>query len=173
MAKSGRSRMVMTLLSAAAIVGVDQLAKVVVRVSLSPCTHPPASACDQVSLLGHAVSVLRMENAGSALGVRQGLWLWTGLALFGLGIALALSKWSKVSVSMALAAGLLVGGSLGNVADRLILGQVTDFLTFAWGPERGIGINGADLALLVGAVIATGSLYRCYSYPARVQLPVP
>jgi len=152
--------MAIPLVAAAAGLMVDQLLKVAVRASLSSCLHPPVSACDQVPLIGHAVTVLRTENGGGALGFRQGLWAWTALAVIGLGMALALSSGSRPSVSMALAAGLLVGGALGNLADRLILGQVTDFLSFAWKPDRGIDINGADLTLLIGAVMATGSLFR-------------
>lgn len=173
MAKSDRSRLAIMVLAASTSALLDQFAKVAVRVSLSPCTHPPVSACDQVPLLGQAISVLRMENGGSALGLRQGLWVWTALAVIGLGIALVMTRWARAGISLALAAGLLVGGALGNLTDRLVLGQVTDFLSFAWGPERGIGINGADLALLIGALVATLSLYRALLASGAKAAAVP
>lgn len=159
MAKSSRSMTMVTLLTVAGSVLIDQLAKAAVRSSLAPCTRPPVSACDQVPLIGHAVSILRLENAGSGLGFSDGFWVWPILALVGLGIAVALSRWSS-SPAMAVAVGLLASGALGNLADRLIFGSVTDYLSVAWGPIAGIGINVADLSLLSGAIVATGSLYR-------------
>jgi signal peptidase II len=149
-----------TLVTAVATIVIDQLAKSAVRSTLATCTQPPVSECDQVQLIGPALSILRLENAGSGLGFSDGLWLWPALTILGVGIAVALARWSKRSVTMAVAVGFLVSGALGNLVDRLIFGSVTDYLSIAWGPVAGIGINGADLALLCGAVIATGSLYR-------------
>lgn len=52
--------------------------------------------------------------------------------------------------------GLIVGGSLGNIADRLRQGAVTDFLDLYWGEWRWPTFNVADIAIVlgVGAVLA-------------------
>jgi len=47
------------------------------------------------------------------------------------------------------ALGLLVGGSLSNLADRLRLGHVTDFLDLSWWPS----FNLADTFICVGVAI--------------------
>ncbi|KJS45449.1 MAG: lipoprotein signal peptidase [Roseovarius sp. BRH_c41] len=50
------------------------------------------------------------------------------------------------------AAGLLVGGALGNVIDRLIYGAVADFLNMSCcGINNPFAFNVADIAVFVGA----------------------
>jgi signal peptidase II len=56
------------------------------------------------------------------------------------------SRWMQVS------AGLLVGGALGNVIDRLIWGAVADFLNMSCcGWQNPWAFNVADIAIFVGA----------------------
>ncbi len=55
--------------------------------------------------------------------------------------------WSRIS------AGLLVGGALGNVIDRVIYGAVADFLNMSCcGWENPSSFNVADIAIFAGAV---------------------
>ena len=53
----------------------------------------------------------------------------------------------------ALAAGLIVGGALGNVIDRLRFGAVTDFLDFYVGTWHWPAFNLADVAVVCGAAL--------------------
>ncbi|NLG64054.1 MAG: signal peptidase II, partial [Actinobacteria bacterium] len=50
---------------------------------------------------------------------------------------------------LAVALGVFLGGSLGNLIDRLRLGYVVDFIGIAWWPT----FNVADIALAVGAAL--------------------
>ncbi len=53
----------------------------------------------------------------------------------------------------AVALGLIIGGALGNLIDRMRFGAVADFLDFhAWG-HHWPAFNGADSAITVGAVV--------------------
>ncbi len=53
----------------------------------------------------------------------------------------------------AVAAGLLVGGALGNVADRVVYGAVADFLnTSCCGISNPFAFNVADVAIFAGAL---------------------
>ncbi len=55
--------------------------------------------------------------------------------------------WARIS------AGLLVGGALGNVIDRLIYGAVADFLNMSCcGIENPFAFNVADIAIFSGAI---------------------
>ena len=45
---------------------------------------------------------------------------------------------------------LILGGALGNVKDRMIFQQVTDFLDFHWGIEHFPAFNVADMAITSG-----------------------
>ena len=49
--------------------------------------------------------------------------------------------------------GLVVGGALGNLIDRLRQGAVTDFLDFSWRDWHWPTFNVADIAITLGAVL--------------------
>jgi signal peptidase II len=54
---------------------------------------------------------------------------------------------------MAISAGLLVGGALGNVIDRVIYGAVADFLNMSCcGIDNPFSFNVADIAVFAGAL---------------------
>jgi signal peptidase II len=75
-------------------------------------------------------------------------------------VALAIVAWVLVWIRregggrMAMiSAGLLVGGALGNVVDRVIYGAVADFLNMSCcGIENPYAFNVADIAIFVGAI---------------------
>ncbi|MDR5652588.1 signal peptidase II [Ruixingdingia sedimenti] len=57
------------------------------------------------------------------------------------------NRWTQIS------AGLLVGGALGNVVDRLAYGYVADFLNMSCcGIENPYAFNVADVAIAAGAM---------------------
>lgn len=102
---------------------------------------------------------LRMAwNEGINFGLFGGggdLMRWVLIA-----VALAISAWVLVWVRRAprrplvyLAAGLLVGGAIGNVVDRLVYGAVADFLNMSCcGIVNPYAFNVADIAIFVGAM---------------------
>ena len=52
-----------------------------------------------------------------------------------------------------LTAGLLLGGALGNVVDRLIYGAVADFINMSCcGIDNPYAFNVADIAMFAGAI---------------------
>ena len=52
-----------------------------------------------------------------------------------------------------IAAGIMIGGALGNVVDRLIYGAVADFLNMSCcGIDNPFAFNVADVAIFLGAV---------------------
>ena len=56
-------------------------------------------------------------------------------------------KWQKI------AAGLLIGGALGNVIDRVLYGAVADFLNMSCcGINNPYAFNVADIAVFAGAI---------------------
>lgn len=75
-------------------------------------------------------------------------------------LALAISAWVLIwamrgahsRLAMA-AAGVLIGGALGNVADRVFLGAVADFLNMSCcGIDNPYSFNLADVAIFAGAL---------------------
>ena len=59
-----------------------------------------------------------------------------------------------------LALGLLIGGALGNVADRILYGAVVDFVFFHVGAFRWYIFNGADCAIVIGVGLLVLELIR-------------
>ena len=51
---------------------------------------------------------------------------------------------------LAVAIGLVIGGAVGNVADRLVRGAVVDFIDVHWGELHWFVFNLADAAITVG-----------------------
>lgn len=79
-------------------------------------------------------------------------WALSALALVIVGILLfwlrrEQQRWFSIGV------GLVIGGALGNVIDRLRLGAVVDFLDFHLGTWHWPAFNVADSAVVTGVVI--------------------
>jgi len=73
-----------------------------------------------------------------ALVISVWVWLWARREAGG--------RWMQLSV------GLLVGGALGNVIDRLIWGAVADFINVTCcGIRNPFAFNVADIAIFAGA----------------------
>lgn len=111
--------------------------------------------------------VLRMAwNRGINFGLFAGdgdLVRWVLIAL-----SLAITAWVWIWIARSphsrwvqLSAGLLIGGALGNVIDRVVYGAVADFLNMSCcGIENPYAFNVADIAIFAGAVglvLFTGS----------------
>lgn len=81
-----------------------------------------------------------------------GPWLLTGLAGV-IVIALAVWLWRTPSRLSVAALGLIIGGAVGNVVDRLNHGAVVDFLDVHAAGWHWPAFNVADSAICVGAAI--------------------
>ena len=96
------------------------------------------------------------ENRGinfGLLGDGTSVWVLISIAL---AICLAVLWWMRKNPQPALArvsAGLLIGGALANVADRLIYGYVLDFLNMSCcGINNPFVFNVADIFIFAGAI---------------------
>ena len=133
---------------AAAIVAADQISKWAVRDAL----WDPQRRIEVTSFF----NLVPVHNKGITFGLFQsegaGMWLIVGLAL---AIAAGLGVWLHRTRDRwpACALGLVIGGALGNVIDRLRLGWVIDFLDFHGGGYHWPAFNLADSAISVGVVM--------------------
>lgn len=90
-------------------------------------------------LFGNGSEVTRWVLVALALGISGWVWVWVRREKAGV--------WSQG------AAGLLIGGALGNVVDRIIYGAVADFLNMSCcGIENPFAFNVADIAVFAGAI---------------------
>ena len=90
-----------------------------------------------------------------------GFWIFS---VFAAVVVLVLVVWlyRVRSVFLAVAIGLIIGGAIGNVVDRLRLGGVIDFLYFHVGAWYWPAFNLADSAICLGvaAMLLDGLLLR-------------
>ena len=95
------------------------------------------------------------ENPGAAFSMFSGgtaRWLLAAIATIAIGaIAWMIAKSQPHQRLQRLALGLVAGGALGNLIDRVGLGVVTDFVRWRWHAHRWPIFNVADVALVVGA----------------------
>jgi signal peptidase II len=137
------------LLSAAAVVLVDQLTKLAVRHSI---------ALGETRSLLPGVQLVDTRNRGIAFGFLPGRhWLVTALIALALLVLLAYFARNCARPLLWLPTGMLLGGALGNVLDRARSGSVTDFvkLPFGWPP-----FNLADAAITIGVLLIALTLER-------------
>ena len=99
-----------------------------------------------------------VENYGISLGLAQAQndtqrWLLVALtAAIALGVGYWIRREEKAGDRIAL--GLVLGGALGNIVDRVRFGYVVDFLDLHFGEFRPFYVfNVADAAISIGVVI--------------------
>ena len=89
-------------------------------------------------LFASATEVTRWVLIVLSLVITGWVWVWIQRGRHG--------KWMQIS------AGVLIGGALGNVVDRVAYGAVADFLNMSCcGFENPYSFNVADIAIFVGA----------------------
>ncbi|MBK8336097.1 MAG: lipoprotein signal peptidase [Sterolibacteriaceae bacterium] len=91
-------------------------------------------------------------------------WLFTVLAIAVSGWLAVLLRRHCAERLLPLALALIIGGALGNVIDRMLLGAVIDFLYFHWGRHGFPAFNVADSAISVGVALM---LWQQFSPGAR------
>jgi len=140
-------------LTALLVVTADQLSKLWVR------SYPEGQPISEVGFF----QLTHVSNTGAAFGLFQGQSLaLTVVAIVGIAAILfyALFAYRHFpfvdSMSNRVALSLILGGTVGNLVDRLRLGYVTDFI--------GVGVwpafNIADSAVVVGVIIFAYSVLR-------------
>jgi signal peptidase II len=131
------------LAAAAVVVALDQVTKIAVRGGMQVGQSRP--------LVPGVLYLTYVHNTGAAFGLmpdRQMIFIVTSLALSALFLWLLLSGRLTGALSRG-AVALVLGGSIGNLIDRLVVGRVTDFLDVRFWPV----FNVADSAIVVGACL--------------------
>jgi signal peptidase II len=125
----------------ALVVGADQAIKAIVEASLT--------TGEQVEVLG-PIGLTLSHNRGVAFGLAGGAGaplILVGLAALGV-VAYVFSR-DPTRPGMWVAAGLLAGGAIGNLLDRIASDAVTDYIDIGSWPA----FNLADVAITVGIVL--------------------
>ncbi len=149
-------------LTALLVVVADQLSKIWIR------SHPE----EQLIFKAGFFRIIHSQNTGAAFGLFQGqsfpltVFAFIGIAAILLFTLLFYHRFPLLDSKLGKPAlGLILGGTIGNLIDRLRLGYVTDFIDIGIWPS----FNIADSAITVGAIWFAYSLL----FPARTKTTNP
>jgi signal peptidase II len=139
-------------LTALIVFVIDQLLKITVVWGLDLARR------GEIDVLPPFLNLRMAWNRGINFGLLSGdaeLPRW-GLIALALGISVWVWLWVRRDEPSRLTqvlAGLLIGGALGNVVDRVLYGAVADFLNMSCcGIENPYAFNVADICIFLGAI---------------------
>jgi signal peptidase II len=145
----------LALVTVAAVVA-DQVTKHIVSSQLA--------LDEEVAVIG-AFSLHHVQNSGIAFGLfptaTAAVIVLTTVAVGWMLVFFARAGARHPVLPVAL--GLLLGGSISNLADRVRLGHVTDFLDIRYWPA----FNIADVCIVVGVVVLVGTMLAGERSPRR------
>ena len=135
-----------TFLVALTVLILDQITKWLVVTNL-----PLGAEWAPIPWLANSLVITHTTNTGAAFGLAPDAgWIFVIIAVFViLGIIFYYDKLPTDHWMVRVALGLLLGGSIGNLIDRLTRGSVVDFIDLRIWPI----FNVADSAIVVGVFI--------------------
>ncbi|MBU0979615.1 MAG: signal peptidase II [Nanoarchaeota archaeon] len=122
------------------VLAADQLSKILIRAFL------PMG--QKLWLIKPVLSFTHTTNTGAAFGLLKDgnlMLIWVSLIAFGL----MLYYYDRFEEKMRIYVALISGAILGNLADRVFLGHVTDFIDFQMWPV----FNIADSCLVISVAM--------------------
>lgn len=140
--------MIAVFVIAALCIGVDQLTKYLAAGAL----YPDGS----VDVIKGVFRFTYVENRGAAFGsLTDHRWVFL---VFSTVLIVALTVYTvkkrPASLLERISIGMLIGGGVGNMIDRIALGYVIDFLDFCAFPNLWKWVfNGADAFVCIGTVL--------------------
>ncbi len=145
-AHPGQLRMEMLALglTATVVLVIDQATKALVASTIE--------VGSRVEVIGDLVVLWHVRNTGAAFSLFQGgqlFFLLVTVIAFGMLIYFQRAFRGR-GVPLQIVLGLILGGTLGNLIDRLRQGYVTDFVSMGVGDLRWPTYNVADASLVVG-----------------------
>jgi signal peptidase II len=145
-AATGHPHWLVFLGLAGLIVVFDQLTKAWLVANVTPG--------EVVNVVGDFVRLVFNKNSGALFGLFRENAVLFGIVSLGV-VALIVAYHGRVgrSLYLSVALGLLLGGALGNLTDRLRLGYVVDFVDMGIGDFRWYTFNVADAAISTAIVM--------------------
>lgn len=126
---------------------IDQITKILVVNSLVPG--------ENIEIIKNIFSIIYTNNTGAAFSILLGKRIFLiVVAILIIGILLYYIKKNKVDGKLNIIAfSLIIGGSLGNLIDRIVRGYVVDFISIKLGSYNFPIFNIADTLIVVGVFL--------------------
>lgn len=149
---------------------LDQITKFLIVMTLPTGTYGPPR---HIPIIPGFFNLVHVGNTGAAWSLFAGKS--TILAVLALSTLAAIYLWRRSLglrlLPLQISFGLLCGGIIGNLLDRLVYGHVIDFLDFHFGSYIYPTFNIADSGICIGV-----GIYLWYSFknpPPKEQKPQP
>lgn len=117
-----------------------------------------------ISLIGDHLSLVYLENRGAAFGILQNQkWflMVSSILIIGYLVYFYLKHRESLILLMRLGIGLVLGGAVGNMIDRIFRGFVVDFISYRFPNGYGFPIfNIADMAVVIGCIVLILSSFQ-------------
>ncbi len=143
---------------AAGTVALDQASKLIVVRAIPD--H------DMVPVIRGVFNLVNLRNRGAAFGflnsphIEWQFWLFLGAAAVAAWAIWRLARDAAYDRRLFWGLGAILGGAVGNLADRIRLRAVIDFLDFHIGAWHWPAFNIADSAICVGAGLVLLTMWR-------------
>lgn len=145
-ATRGRARWPIFIGLAATVFIVDQLTKAWLVSTLSPG--------ERLQIVGDYIRLIHSQNTGALFGLFRDQALFFAVVSVGVvGAIVWFHHSSGRNTLLSIALGLLLGGALGNMADRFRIGYVVDFVDVGIGDLRFYTFNVADSAISLAILL--------------------
>lgn len=142
-----------------AIVLVDQVTKAIVDRTM-PLHH-------SIPIIEGFFSLTYIRNTGAAFGLFAGshevfrLPFLIGVSILAMGFLLVMLKRLRAGeTGLTTSLSFILGGAVGNLIDRMIYGEVIDFLDVYWSDYHWPAFNVADSFITIGVTITLFYLIR-------------
>ena len=157
MSREKPGRWLLLLATAFGLLVLDQASKLLVMAHIPE--HRP------VPVISGFFDLVNIRNRGAAFGflnrsdIEWQFWLFLGATLVAVWAIAVLARNTRQSLLL-VGLGLILGGALGNLVDRLRFRAVVDFLDVYWRGWHWPAFNVADMGICLGAACALLALWR-------------
>ena len=158
-----RTQLIVTIVLG--IVLLDQVTKILIAQTIALYTRIP--------VVPSFFDLTHLRNPGAAFSLfaqapewfRQPFFfLVTGIAIVALSLFLHRAKDDGLFLTIAVSG--VLAGAIGNLIDRMVYGEVIDFLLFYWGTYHWPAFNVADSCITLGVIGLLWTSFRTPPTPA-------
>jgi len=126
---------------------IDQLSKYIIKENLN--------LFEKIEIIPHFFSINYVQNEGAAWGILSNMSIVLTIisALFIILLNKYINKQNNLNKLSIISYGLLLGGVLGNLIDRILYNYVIDFLDFNIFGYNYPVFNIADIGIVIGCIL--------------------
>lgn len=124
---------------------------------------------EPLRIVGDLVRFNHVRNSGSAFSLFQGGRIaFIAFSILSIALILSLARSRRFrSLTASISLGMILGGALGNLYDRILYGAVTDWIDIGIGSTRWPTFNVADIGVTIGVLLLIPTMLR---EPRRQEL---